>query len=571
MHPFEEWLLDVTLHDDTIKTLPAIRAIKDNIQLGLSFNVVDQAGNTSLHHAVQTRSLTVADLLMKEGINLEIRNNQGQTALDMAIEQENLDMVKLLLTYDARITDLDRLNLFLQSKDPEKTEVQYCKNKMYITISTIWIGDSPSRKITSSAQAGERTAGVTGQDITAVISMAACINTKYHTLLFWCLDKYTAYYDSILRQFGIQVCSIEEYLEKCNQRESLRRSVAIVRVVMNTLLSSDRNTLRDRVTVKNIVSLFLLKVGATHFYKDSNAGPSKHLPLKLHKYNSFYAPYFSEPKYEGIDVWLLYAPPNSQHARIAFNYFYTHWKDAERIYFYEGYSDRYRAEMGALIVASVNAGTEKGQEMKVWFVDNVCDDKVEIKELGIQKYYDNTHKRDRHVEYEEEQALVRNHFNQTIRAVEISISKTTYGFFCTPLRNTIYDYLSDEEGKDAIKQFPNFPQRGRAYTAIFIAASNGNLDRLKELIELGTDVNQTVTKPKCEGLTPLHMAIEAKQFEAFRMLLAHGARVDIVFKDTTGEWNAYDYIHYMIPPNEAHPFLALYEQYHPPFGRVNVI
>lgn len=62
-------------------------------------------------------------------------------------------------------------------------------------------------------------------------------------------------------------------------------------------------------------------------------------------------------------------------------------------------------------------------------------------------------------------------------------------------------------------------------TALIAAASAGQLEAMKVLLDAGADVN-FVHGGKKEGTTALHDAVEAKQFEAARLLVAAGADVN---------------------------------------------
>ncbi|GEM_PF-5515098 len=566
MHILERNLLASIQTKDALKVTLAINAILELETKTAGINVVDEKGDTALHYAVRMDLPEIANMLITKGkIHVDAKNNQNTSALDLAIENKNLPVVKLLLSHDASIHDLEKLDLFLQLQDKKNPDVVFCQDKMHVIFSYIWIGGPSSKKESANdSGTGLQNTVVVGQDTQAAILMANSTNPKFQRILYWCLDQYAPYYHSLLSQQGIEVFSIEKFLNQCVQDPSMRNAAGKVQIVMEELLAPERNTRRDKTTIKNMVSLFLLKVDATDYTADSNVRPDEEAALNLCKYKSFHAPLFVwENGQKIIDVWMLYSPHSDAHASRAFNYFYEQWKRAESIYDSEGYSEKYRSAMGTLIVTSVLAGA-KGQELTVWPAEFLLEDRslVGVKEVGIKKYYDNTHKYLTRSEYEEENALLRQEFNESLRKAEMDIQKN--GLFKTQIRNIIYDYVADDDQKSIIRKMPNFPKPGTEQNAMFLAAAVGDVTKLREFIILGDDINQVITKKGHEGKTPLHIAIENKQIKTFEVLLENGARVDIVLKDKKGkDCSVCDYIRLKIPSAERQPFLDLYEKHHP--------
>lgn len=91
---FFNWLLEngADLHalDESGGTLLHHRAgsyqsIDDVLNIGLDINQRDDKGNTPLHYAARSCKADNLDLLVKNGANIQITNNAGQTALEMAL------------------------------------------------------------------------------------------------------------------------------------------------------------------------------------------------------------------------------------------------------------------------------------------------------------------------------------------------------------------------------------------------------------------------------------------------------------------------------------------------------
>ena len=56
----------------------------------------DVRGNTALHHAAMNNNKTLIELFVKRGANLSLKNTDGKTALDLAKEIGEEDIIKLL-------------------------------------------------------------------------------------------------------------------------------------------------------------------------------------------------------------------------------------------------------------------------------------------------------------------------------------------------------------------------------------------------------------------------------------------------------------------------------------------
>lgn len=73
------------------------------LEAGANVNAVDKAGNTPLHYAAMNRrtsiGLEMAQLLFDFGFtSVAVANNDGKTALDLAVDGNNEPLVKLILT-----------------------------------------------------------------------------------------------------------------------------------------------------------------------------------------------------------------------------------------------------------------------------------------------------------------------------------------------------------------------------------------------------------------------------------------------------------------------------------------
>jgi ankyrin repeat protein len=95
-----------------------IEGVKEQLQQGISINIVDEEGNTALHVAVAYRQLAVVNLLLKAGANpnaqrlyqhvplfATLSSNHKIEPLGKKIDDENhFDIIKTLLAHGADIT-----------------------------------------------------------------------------------------------------------------------------------------------------------------------------------------------------------------------------------------------------------------------------------------------------------------------------------------------------------------------------------------------------------------------------------------------------------------------------------
>ena len=77
---------------------------------GGKINAIDGVGNTCLHLAATQGSTAQVCLLLKHKVNHHIPNNEGKTALDIAVQNSDADVVTLLrlaaLNEEIRANDL---------------------------------------------------------------------------------------------------------------------------------------------------------------------------------------------------------------------------------------------------------------------------------------------------------------------------------------------------------------------------------------------------------------------------------------------------------------------------------
>jgi ankyrin repeat protein len=97
-----ETLFDLT-KNGSISEIKEFIYNNDNINI----NVQDEDGNTPLFHAINNEDLKIVEFLIDNGANISIENNSGQTPLLVATEVNNIDIIKTLVNNGAEVNVRD--------------------------------------------------------------------------------------------------------------------------------------------------------------------------------------------------------------------------------------------------------------------------------------------------------------------------------------------------------------------------------------------------------------------------------------------------------------------------------
>jgi len=115
LSPCAEAQIDLNPLSPYYKNIP--RAVKANdvgkvrqlLSDGASPNQTDEDGaTTGMHIAASTGNLQIMAILYKAGADINVRDNVGDSPLDLAAEHRQLEAVKLLLEMKARVNDQDK-------------------------------------------------------------------------------------------------------------------------------------------------------------------------------------------------------------------------------------------------------------------------------------------------------------------------------------------------------------------------------------------------------------------------------------------------------------------------------
>ena len=204
-----------------------------------------------------------------------------------------------------------------------------------------------------------------GQD-THLIKMAEANSSN--EIVFWCLQEYEEEYKRSFADTRIKVCSIQSLLMFEFGDEFLDEAAAnIIYIGQETLgWGKDpdefaRGSRRDLVSFKNVFALLLL---AMHGYVlDTNIFPedeTKAFELPAEKV-------FKLPKIPGqLECWMMYAPPQSQQARLALTYYLEGWQQLQDIYTkHGGYTEEFHNY--PLMMSVLNFWNQTSRTLKVAF------------------------------------------------------------------------------------------------------------------------------------------------------------------------------------------------------------
>ncbi len=118
-------LINAVIEQDT-------QAVRELINAGANLDIQGgEDASTALMYAVCSGNTAIAGLLILAGANLETRDGDDETALDYAINNENLCMISLLLEHGAAITNPLKLIGFLQFQDQTNDHVIFCFGIIY--------------------------------------------------------------------------------------------------------------------------------------------------------------------------------------------------------------------------------------------------------------------------------------------------------------------------------------------------------------------------------------------------------------------------------------------------------
>jgi hypothetical protein len=345
------------------------------------------------------------------------------------------------------------------------------------SLNTIWIGP-PTEE--------ERTA-IPGHAELGAKKMATALATEGKILHYWCLRKHADAFRRIFSSYeNIHVCPIEDEIEaalSCAESPDwLMHCSRFMQEFLATLLDTTRNRIKDRVIVKDGFCFYLLLVRGGYVF-DTNIQPLAETKLTFPRSEFMRVPFFvNKPLRKSFsttsyyDCWLLYANEQSPHsfdrAYRVFERFMARYRESEMIFARDGYSRAYflySTSMFSLLLIDDAYNPLRQSDLEfIMAHKSSCDSYVDIRSMGLRKYYFNTHKYEAH-----------------------------FGIDFAP--------------------------------QLFVAAHHKLHGNLTDLLEAGADPKQTIAQEPFFIVFPLVYAISAGDPIGIRLLLQFGASLDQIF------------------------------------------
>jgi len=217
-----------------------------------------------------------------------------------------------------------------------------------MTVHYIWIGPPTS-------EMKEQSSILPGQDTCGVKAMSS----HCQEINFWCLSQHTEYYHECFAKFkNVKICPIQSYLDK---NLTYDPEALYVKSTLEKILGKDRNLVRDRVTFKELLALYLLqKEGG--FVLDTNIFPSPNSKVKLDdEPNKDFKMVSVNGQDEEFsqDVWLQYAKPETKRAKSCLEFWKTKFEYLDKVLQLEldnkpaiKYPEWYHNKLGQLVIAA---------------------------------------------------------------------------------------------------------------------------------------------------------------------------------------------------------------------------
>lgn len=331
-------------------------------------------------------------------------------------------------------------------------------------------------------------------------------------IVFWCQCEYHEHYTEYFQQKNLPIIvkKIRPYL--------LTNPIAtdLVLQIYDTLLSETRNTIRDRVTVKNMMFNVIL-ANEGDYVLDTSMIANPNEKLNLPQYDKFMFPTFSDftlptMTNAGCEVWMQYAPrENLVRAKECLNCFLELYQAVENLVQNKAFtysSELYHDYMGHIAVAAVRQqnsffGLLAYGDYDTWSCQKITNE-VTVPGLNVIKIYSNTHKF--------------KHIKNIFADGSLELIKKHLSLGFDP--NTVSTYVIENQ------YFTNLPLSTLMKRLLLCGESmiEEYSDRIVLLLESGASPNQVFKHQKCNSEkewkleSPLTLAIKLMSKRPDRML-----------------------------------------------------
>jgi len=122
-------IIYIFLKDDRYFNQYFNKIINTELNIGVDLNIQDENGNTILMYVVESNDIPISKKLLRNpNININLKNNEGDTALDIALKEKNIVFINLLLNDDRLIKTSGLLNSAILSKNMNIIKLLINKN-----------------------------------------------------------------------------------------------------------------------------------------------------------------------------------------------------------------------------------------------------------------------------------------------------------------------------------------------------------------------------------------------------------------------------------------------------------
>ncbi len=241
-------------------------------------------------------------------------------------------------------------------------------------VNYIWIGPAPKDAI------------LQGQDVDGAKQMAE--QNSHNPIRFWCLASEVQYYQAEFKNHAVEVHAVEELFVGANKDvPEVQQCKDIFDTCLNPDPAKGRNTIRDRTTVKNAVSVLILLLQGGYTL-DSNIRPLQAGSVSLPDYKKFKYPKMKDRSGDYPEIWMMFSPQNNQSfMKKIFAELYNCWDHSE--FLRKGISpEEYRDSVTRWLDVMATM-TSEYQDEDYWIFKTIDDARIE--ELNLFKIYNNSH------------------------------------------------------------------------------------------------------------------------------------------------------------------------------------